>query len=258
MTSDNLPGVRECMVYASVALTGNCRDIRILSPELCSAASPGQFVHIRCGEKLLRRPISICDADGDILRIVVEVRGEGTRWLAERKMGDKLDILGPLGRGFDVSGERILVVGGGIGVPPLLFAAKRASEAHAILGFRTAKAVIMPGNFRDCCAAVQITTDDGSLGRCGLVTDAVREKLKTVSFDRVLACGPKPMLGALSRVCAEAGVPLQVSLEERMACGVGACLGCACRTKGADGTGRYSRVCVDGPVFDAEEVVFDG
>jgi dihydroorotate dehydrogenase electron transfer subunit len=185
------------------------------------------------------------------------VRGEGTRWLADRKMGDVLDVLGPLGRGFDVSGDRILVAGGGIGVPPLLFAAKRAKETHAVLGFRTARAVIMPGDFNECCSAVQITTDDGSIGRPGFVDGTVRAKLEAVSFDRVLACGPKPMLKAVARVCSEMGVPLQVSLEERMACGVGACLGCACKTKGADGYEHYRHVCSDGPVFNAEEVVWD-
>ena len=249
--------IYKCMVFACVRLNKTCYDMRILSPKICASAVPGQFVHVRCGDKLLRRPISICDADGDTFRIVFEVRGEGTRWLSERKMGDVLDVLGPLGRGFDVSGERILVAGGGIGVPPLLFAAKRANEAHAVLGFRTASAVILPGDFNECCAAVQITTDDGSIGRPGYADAAVRSKLGAISFDRVLACGPKPMLRAVARVCAEAGVPLQVSLEERMACGVGACLGCACKLEGPEGSWHYGHVCSDGPVFNAEEVVWD-
>lgn len=252
-----MPDVYNCMVLASVRLTETCYDLRVLSREICDTAVPGQFVHIKCGEMLLRRPISICDADGEVLRLIVDARGEGTRWLTTRKMGDMLDILGPIGHGFDVTGERILVAGGGIGVPPLLYAAKRAKEAHAVLGFRNAAAVIMPGDFNECCASVQIATDDGSVGLHGYVDAAVRAKLEMASFDRVLACGPKPMLRAVSRVCAELGIPLQVSLEERMACGVGACLGCACKTKDENGGIHHRHVCKDGPVFNAEEVCFD-
>lgn len=252
-----MPEVYTCMVLASVKLNETCRDLRIVSRELSQSAVPGQFVHIQCDGKLLRRPISVCDADGEVLRIVVDTRGEGTKWLASRKMGDELNILGPIGRGFDVSGERILVVGGGIGVPPLLYAAKRTKEAHAVLGFRNAGAVILMEDFAQCCASVALTTDDGSIGMHGYVDAAVRTKLGAAAFDRVLACGPKPMLKAVARVCGELGVPLQVSLEERMACGVGACLGCACKTAMPDGGTHYRHVCKDGPVFDAEEVVWD-
>ena len=244
-----MPDVYNCMLLASVRLTETSYDLRVLSRELCQSAAPGQFVHIKCGDKTLRRPISICDADEESLRLIVDIRGEGTQWLASRKMGDVLDILGPVGHGFDVSGERILVAGGGIGVPPLLFAAKRAKEAHAVLGFRSASAVILPGDFNECCASVQLTTDDGSIGRHGYVDAAVREKLASASFDRVLACGPKLMLRAVARVCEEHKVPLQVSLEERMACGVGACLGCACKTKAGGTDTHYRHVCKDGPVF---------
>jgi dihydroorotate dehydrogenase electron transfer subunit len=214
------------------------------------------FVHVKCGELLLRRPISICDADGDCLRLVIDRRGDGTKWLTERKKFDVIDILGPLGRGFDLSGGRLLAVGGGIGAPPMLYAAKRAKSADCVLGFRSAENVILLKDFGGVCGEVGIATDDGSLGYKGYVSGLVKLRLEKGSFDRVLACGPTAMLKSVWEVCREYGAPLQVSLEERMGCGVGACLVCACKTASRTGEERYSHVCKDGPVFDAGEVVW--
>ena len=218
----------------------------------------GQFLHIACGEGLLlRRPISVCmvqeDQPHDTARIVFEVRGEGTQWLAQRQAGDKLNVLGPLGNGFSIAADdRLLLVGGGIGVPPLLGqAAFTAKNSTAVLGFRSADRAMLVEDYRDYCEAVYLCSDDGSLGRHGFVDAQLKDILeKDKNFTAVLACGPKPMLKNVAKVSAEYGVPCQVSLEERMACGVGACLGCAVQM--ADGTMKH--VCKDGPVFDAKEV----
>ena len=221
---------------------------------------PGQFLHIKCGEGLLlRRPISICDwtqsGDGDTVTIVFEARGEGTAWLARRPVGHTVDVLGPLGSGFEMGGGPYLLAGGGIGVPPMLGCAKACGGAStAILGFRSKDRAILLDEFGRHCAGVRIATDDGSLGHHGFVDELVRQELeKGRRYQGVLACGPKPMLKSVAKAAAEFGVPCQVSMEERMACGVGACLGCAVAMK--DKTVKH--VCKDGPVFDAEEVDWD-
>lgn len=223
----------------------------------------GQFLHIKCGDgQLLRRPISVArtqwDEPEDTAALIFEIRGEGTRWLSQRKVGDKLDVLGPLGNGFDVAQEgRYLLVGGGIGVPPLMEIGELLKWPRtAVLGFRT-KAKAFPAivsRFEEHCEQTYICTDDGTLGRHGFVDGQVRDILaRGNNFTSVLACGPKPMLKNVAKAAAEFGVPCQVSMEERMACGVGACLGCAVRMK--DGTMKH--VCKDGPVFDAGEVDWD-
>ena len=218
----------------------------------------GQFLHVKCGaEHLLRRPISVClaqaDEPVDLVRIVFEVRGEGTAWLSRRKAGDRLSVLAPLGNGFECGEkDRLLLVGGGIGVPPLLGqAAYTWGRSVAVLGFRCAERAMLVEDFREKCTQVVLCSDDGSLGHHGFVDEQVRRILaKDQTVASVLACGPKPMLRAVAAAAAEYGVRCQVSLEERMACGIGACLGCAVRM--ADGTMKH--VCKDGPVFEAEEV----
>ncbi len=253
-----MSSVYNCPVISCTMLNCTCADIRVFAPEICGEAVPGQFVHIKCDGLTLRRPISICDVDGAVLRLIVDSRGKGTEWLVSRKKGDILDILGPLGHGFDCSGESILVVGGGIGVPPLLYAAKKASDSCAVIGFRSEDQAILLGDFSQACRAIHIATDDGSLGHKGFVDHLARLKLESEHFDRVLACGPTPMLRSVAKVCEEMNVPLQVSLEERMGCGVGACLVCACKTKADNEEGFvHSHVCKDGPVFDANEVIWE-
>lgn len=218
----------------------------------------GQFLHIACGEGLLlRRPISVCmvqeDEPQDTARVVFEVRGEGTKWLAQRQVGDKVNVLGPLGNGFSITADdRLLLVGGGIGVPPMRGCAQYTmGRSTAILGFRTAQRAILLDQFKQECDQVLVATDDGTMGHHGFVDALVRQVLeKDKDFTAVLACGPKLMLRSVWNVAKEFGVPCQVSMEERMACGVGACLGCA--TPMADGTIKH--VCKDGPIFAAEEV----
>lgn len=223
----------------------------------------GQFLHIKCGDdQLLRRPISVaiagCDEPEDLATLIFEVRGEGTRWLSRRKVGDKLDVLGPLGNGFDVSREgHYLLVGGGIGVPPLIQQGGCLRWPRtAVLGFRTkdkAFPAVVSG-FQENCEQTYLCTDDGTLGRHGFVDGQVRELLEQdKTFTQILACGPRPMLKSVAAVAAQFGIPCQASMEERMACGIGACLGCAIRMK----DGSIKHVCKDGPVFDAGGVDWD-
>ena len=248
-----MPIQKSCTVVEAVRLNAFAYSFT-LEAEGMTPEGPDQFVHVKCGHsRLLRRPISICDWEENLLRIVFEVRGEGTEWLSRRKAGDRLDVLGPLGRGFRMDREgRYLLVGGGIGVPPMLGCAKwTAGRSTAVLGFRSADRAMLSKDFQKSCKEIFLCSDDRSIGRHGFVDAQVRDILeKDKDFTAVLACGPKPMLKNVAAVAAEFGVPCQVSMEERMACGVGACLGCAIQM--ADGTMQH--VCKDGPVFDAGEV----
>ena len=248
-----MPIQKSCTVVEAVRLNAFAYSFT-LEAEGMTPEGPDQFVHVKCGHsRLLRRPISICDWEENLLRIVFEVRGEGTEWLSRRKAGDRLDVLGPLGRGFRMDREgRYLLVGGGIGVPPMLGCAKwTAGRSTAVLGFRSADRAMLSEDFQKSCKEIFLCSDDGSIGRHGFVDAQVRDILeKDKDFTAVLACGPKPMLKNVAAVAAGFGVPCQVSMEERMACGVGACLGCAIQM--ADGTMRH--VCKDGPVFDSREV----
>ncbi|MGI6030522.1 MAG: dihydroorotate dehydrogenase electron transfer subunit [Eubacteriales bacterium] len=236
-------------------------SITVQNAQLAGQAQPGQFIHIKCGpEFTLRRPISICDACEDKLTFLFEVRGEGTDWLARRQVGETLDIMGPLGHGYDVQGvERALVIGGGIGIYPLYLTARKIFHCDAVLGFRTKELVVYEKQFRQVCDQVAITTDDGSYGEAGLVTGPMKRLVAENHYDRIYACGPLKMLQAIAQVAKEAGIPCQVSMEQRMGCGIGACLVCACKVKSgmSDTEWKYSHVCKAGPVYDAEEVIFE-
>lgn len=232
------------------------------APTIAPQAVCGQFVHIACGEaRLLRRPLSICLVEGTRLHIIFQVKGEGTQWLAGRQPGDTLDVLGALGHGFTVErlGTAPVFLGGGIGVPPLLYAMQCASEhgakPTAILGFRTKAEVLLESAFA-AWGTTLVTTDDGSYGRAGFVTTVLQEWLSQTTG--IAACGPRPMLKAVAELAITAGIPCQVSLEERMGCGIGACLVCACALRDPDSPSetRYGHVCQDGPVFDAKEVIW--
>ncbi len=258
-----MPVQQQCTVVSKVPLSGDTYQMTLKAGEMVAKTfrAPGQFLHIACPPHFLRRPISVCacgsGADGDWVDIVFQIRGEGTRWLAQRCKGDTLDVLGLLGNGFAMApGGRYLLAGGGIGVPPLYGCARYAKgKAVAALGFRSKNQVILAEAFKKACEGVSLCTDDGSVGAKGFVHQQVEEILrKDNAFTAVLACGPKPMLRGVAEVAARYGVPCQVSMEERMACGVGACLGCA--TPMADGSMKH--VCKDGPVFDASEVDWNG
>lgn len=230
-------------------------DLWVENPALSSIAKPGQFAHILVPGKTLRRPISICDADKSCLRLVYQVKGEGTEILSQIKEGEYLDIIAPLGNGFDIKEDKkYCFIGGGIGVPPMLYASKMKEKPVVITGFRNKDLVILQSDFRKDNCELYLTTDDGTAGEKAFVTDVLKRKLGDI--DEVCACGPSPMLKAIAEICNDAGVPCQISLEERMGCGIGACLVCACAVRKNDGTEDYVHVCKDGPVFDSKEVIF--
>ncbi|MCG8403265.1 MAG: dihydroorotate dehydrogenase electron transfer subunit [Firmicutes bacterium] len=259
--------------------------IELFSPEVAAGARPGQFLHIRCGEPgvhLLRRPISIhaVNRNAGLVRIMFQVAGRGTALLAQKQDG-LLDIMGPLGHGFTLNQARhkdknptlaessggrdqpgsIIVAGGGIGAAPLFFllqelaATEAAPRVKVLLGAARAALLLTVEQAVALGFGVQIATDDGSAGFPGLVTYLLAEELRHKT-DFVYACGPAPMLRTVCTLLERAGTPGEVSLEERMACGVGACLSCVCRVRPAGGSELHQRVCVDGPVFSAAEVAW--
>lgn len=248
-----------CKLVYKRCLSDGIMDYTIMCPEMAEKAKPGQFLHILCGgESYLRRPISICDvSDKRCIRFVFRIKGEGTKALAAYNEGDMLDVLGPLGNGFDISEDRsgaVLLIGGGIGVFPLLYLAKSLSgTATALLGFRGSDEVVMTDEFAKVCKDVFLATDDGSCGYHGLVTDIMNKIIESNKVSAIYSCGPAPMMKAVSNAADAAGIPVQVSLEERMGCGVGACMTCTCTV-----AGMKRRVCKDGPVFDGTEVEWNG
>lgn len=241
------PGVYTCMLYV---------------PKIASAAAIGQFVGVLCEGYELRRPISLCgfDAGLGLLRLVFEVRGKGTEWLSRRKAGEELDLTGPLGHGFPLmdKNSRAVLVGGGIGTPPLLPLAQHyGGSATVITGFRNGGAAILQEDFAAAEADCRLCTDDGSAGFHGFTTQALEQRLEEGRCDVIYTCGPKIMMKRVAAMALERDIPCYVSMEERMGCGVGACLGCVCGTKGPDGEKQMTRVCLNGPVFDAKEVVWE-
>ena len=233
----------------------------ISCPEAAAVSKAGQFVHIRAEGYTLRRPISICEIDKEkgTIRIVFEVRGGGTDRLSQLREGEKMDIILPLGNGFTVreipESKNIAVVGGGIGVPPMCGVATCYKNVKAIIGFRSKDKVILEEDLKRIGADVTVCTDDGSYGEKGVVTIPLEKELANGNTAMIYACGPTPMLKAVVECAKKYDIPCEVSLEQRMACGVGACVGCACNIN-RDGKNLVLRVCKDGPVFKAEEVVF--
>ncbi|MBR6102046.1 MAG: dihydroorotate dehydrogenase electron transfer subunit [Ruminococcus sp.] len=235
-------------------------DLTVLCPEAAELAEAGQFAQLLAPGFFLRRPISICQIDkaAGTIRMVFEVRGKGTEELSHLNVGDNIDLIAPLGHGFTKVDGKAVCVGGGIGVPPMLgIASEYGSDAAVITGFRNAAAVILQEDLKAAGCETVLCTDDGSAGIHGFVTTALEQHLQSKKTDIIYACGPTPMLKAVAALAKQYGVRCEVSLEQRMACGVGACLGCACRTQ-QEGKEVYKHVCKDGPVFNAEEVIFDG
>jgi dihydroorotate dehydrogenase electron transfer subunit len=239
-------------------------------PDIASSVSPGQFVMIKTGDDrtlLLRRPLSVHKVSGGKLEFLYEVVGKGTGMLSGRKAGDRLDLLGPLGNGFDYRGKRSpgdrpVLVAGGMGVAPLVFLAEAlrsgtrpgaGNKVLALIGAKTKNLVLCEKEFKNFGCDVKIATDDGSRGFHGRVTALLEESLGDTGHrvSAIYGCGPNPMLKEISRVSKIFRLPAQVSLEAHMACGIGACLGCVVNT--LDG---YKRVCKEGPVFDAESLIY--
>ena len=236
-------------ILTNEALTSSvCR--MTLEGDISAITAPGQFVNIRLAGKFLRRPISVCDWEENKLTLVYKVVGHGTAQMKAMAPGETLDILTGLGNGYDLSlvGDAPLLVGGGVGVPPMYGLAKKlramGKEVQVILGFNTQEEIFYEEEFQALGCTVYVTTVDGSYGIQGFVTDA----LKDLSYSHFCACGPEPMLKALYKASRTSG---QMSFEERMGCGFGACMGCSCMTKyGA------KRICRDGPVLHREEIVW--
>lgn len=243
---------RQCKLLAARELSPGIFDFTVSCPELAALAVPGQFAQILVPGHTLRRPISICSIGRETLRFVFQVRGEGTEKLSRYRPGDDIDILAPLGKGFPIDpNKRTLLVGGGIGVPPLLGVAEAlGGNAVAVLGFRNRDLVILEEDFKNTGAKVLIATDDGSYGYHGLVTDLAAGE----DFQVLMACGPGPMLRGAGALAGERGVPGYLSLEQRMACGVGACLGCAVALTDGEGREYFGHVCKDGPVFPMDRL----
>ena len=222
----------------------------ILSGDVSDITAPGQFVNIQLDGFYLRRPISVCDAEGDRLTLIFKAVGEGTEKMAKMLPGEKLDILSGLGNGYSLenAGDAPLLIGGGAGVPPMYMLAKelikRGKKPTVILGFGSADEVFYKEEFEKLGASVLVTTVDGSYGIKGFVTDAMRE----VEYSYFYTCGPEPMLKAIYDKSETSG---QFSFEERMGCGFGACMGCSCKTKYGN-----KRICRDGPVLVKEEIIW--
>ena len=222
----------------------------ILKGDTTALTAPGQFVNLKIDGLYLRRPISVCDFGPDSLTLLYKTVGEGTRRMTAYAPGEKIDLLCGLGNGFDLSlsGDRPLLIGGGVGIPPLYRLAKELLEqgrtVQVILGFNTAQEIFYEDEFRALGAQVTIATADGSRGVYGFVTDA----MAGLSYTYFYTCGPLPMYHAIERVVSGSG---QYSFEERMGCGFGACMGCTCKTKYGN-----KRICKDGPVLKREEIVW--
>ena len=224
-------------------------------------AKPGQFidVYVNDDSKLLPRPISICEVKDNSLRIVYRVVGGGTKIMSTYQEGDEIQIIGPLGNGFEMKDGKAILVGGGIGIPPMVELAKNLSEkigkenVISVMGYRDE---LFLTDELEKFSTVVIATEDGSTGTKGTVIDALNEN--GVDGDVLYACGPIPMLKALKDWANEKGIECQISLEERMACGIGACLACVCKIKEKDEHSNVcnKRICKDGPVFDANEIDF--
>lgn len=242
-------------VVAQEVLAPMLRKLVLYAPKIASSAQAGQFIHLAAGpNQLLRRPLSIADIDLNkkTITVIYKIIGKGTGNLAAKTADDAIDCLGPLGRPFTVQGVKPLLVGGGIGIAPLLLLAKslcpRPSEV--LMGGRSAEDMIWPPLFAEMCQQVHVTTDDGSAGIQGFTVDLLPALLQEKSFDMIYTCGPKVMMEGIAAIAKQAGVLCQVLLEEYMACGVGACLSCTCATS----NGGRAKICTDGPVFWSSEV----
>ena len=222
----------------------------VLTGDVSAVTAPGQFINLALEGKFLRRPISVCDCDGDAVTILYKVVGAGTRQMAAMRAGETLDTLTGLGNGFNVGAARgrTLLIGGGIGAAPLYWLARslkaRGVGTAAVLGFNTAEDIYYVNEFSALCDRVLVATADGSYGVRGFVTDA----MAGLAYDYFYTCGPEPMLKAVYRSSQSDG---ELSFEERMGCGFGACMGCTCKTL----TG-YKRICRDGPVLRKGEIAW--
>ena len=238
-----------CTILENKPLTDLVWKMR-LQADTSAITAPGRFVNLKLDGLYLRRPISICDWDETSLTLIYKVVGTGTQQMTKLQPGAVLDVLTNLGNGYDTSkaGDAPLLIGGGVGVPPMYGLAKRLAaegkQVTVILGFNTKDEIFYEDEFKALGVTVHVTTADGSYGTKGFVTDV----MKDLSYSYFFTCGPMPMFKAIEKVAATSG---QYSFEERMGCGFGACMGCTCKTKYGN-----KRICKDGPVLEREEIVW--
>jgi dihydroorotate dehydrogenase electron transfer subunit len=259
------PVIRTSTVVSSQRF-GAYRELTVEAAEIAKSARPGQFLNICVqpgGAHLLRRPFSIARADrsAGTVSVVFDPVGLGTQWLGARAEGDSVDLVGPLGHGFDVASDPgvDLLVGGGYGTAALSFLAAeleaRGGQVHAIIGARSRSRLYEDEILNETCASIAVMTDDGSAGMQGLVTDPMPEMIKRFSPRVVYGCGPMPMLRATAAVAAENNVPSQLAVEEFMACGIGVCWTCVLPVR-ANGSLKHLRSCTEGPVFEGEAIAW--
>ena len=224
--------------------------LMVLKGDVSDITASGQFINIKLDGFFLRRPISVCDVNADSVTIIYKIVGKGTEVMAKMSAGEKLDVLTGLGNGYDLSksGDRPVLLGGGAGVPPMYMLCRllieEGKKPSVILGFNTKDEVFFEEEFKTLGADVTVTTADGSFGLKGFVTDAMKE----MDYTYFYTCGPEPMLKAIDKTAVTSG---QLSFEERMGCGFGACMGCSCKTKYGN-----KRICKDGPVLEREEIIW--
>ncbi len=243
--------------------------ITLRIPKIVKTVLPGQFFLLNCGEStFLPRPYSVHDFVNNTLVLLVKQIGPGSVWLSKRKPGDKLKILGPLGNGYNVkiknSGiKNILMIAGGTGVASLHYLAKwfnknnKEVQLNFIIGAKTKNEIVKFNDIRLDIKKMQLCTDDGSVGYCGLPTVLLKDRLKSLQPDIIYSCGPRQMLKSVSEIATKNDVRCQVSLEEYMACGLGACRGCVTKVYNSNNEVGYKSVCSDGPVFNAQQIMWD-
>ena len=239
-------------ILSNAAVAEKIYRLTLNAPDLAKNARPGQFIQVKIADELtLRRPFGIAEVNNDQIAIFYRVVGHGTEILTKKRVGDVLNVLGALGNGFSPRNDKILLVGGGMGLAPLLFTAQKFNS-DVLIGGRTRDEVIFWQNeFNRHVAQIFITTDDGSIGKCGFVTDLLPEILSAGDYSAIYTCGPEIMMRGVAKLALNKNLPCEVSFERRMACGLGACLSCSIDTA----NGR-KKVCKNGTVFDAKEVFF--
>jgi dihydroorotate dehydrogenase electron transfer subunit len=244
------------IITSVVKLSEDIYNMWIKDEEIAASAKPGQFLSLYCnsGDRLLPRPISICEIDkqNKSLRLVYRVAGKGTDEISHYTVADMIEVMGPLGNGFTLEGKKAILIGGGIGIPPMLELAKQLNcEKQIVLGYRDI--TFLEKEFEQY-GQVYLSTEDGSTGTKGNVIDAI--KANGLDADIIYACCPTPMLRGVKAYAEEHGIKAQLSMEERMACGIGACLACVCKSKEKDHhtNVKNKRVCKDGPVFYSDEI----